>query len=422
MSSRYHGFSNSIPKVNQMTERGEKESFLSGIKVLDLADEKASFCSKVLADMGAYVIKVEPPGGDSSRDIGPFFDDIPHPEKSLFFWYHNTNKRGITLNLEHNAGRDIFCKLLKNVDVVVETFAPGYLRDLELDFESLCSINPRVILVSVTGYGQDGPRRNLPSCDLIASAMGGQMYVSGAPSTPPLKPFGEQSYYTASLIAVIGILLALRKRRRTGKGEHVDISLQEAVISTLEHVMVRYFHDHMIPERSGGLYWNREFCIVPCKNGFMLISLFLQWETFVEWLNSEGMADDLMDEKWKNEEYRLQHLDHIVKVVKRWTQIHTKEELFEMGQVMGFPWAPVSSPSEVIESPQLKARGFFAPIDHPELGTVIHYPGLPYQCTPPMAMKRRRAPLIGEDNAPVFQGELGLSEKEIQRLARSRTI
>lgn len=405
-----------------MAESAEKESFLSGIKVLDLADEKASFCSKLLADMGAYVIKVEPPGGDSSRDIGPFFNDTPHPEKSLFFWYHNTNKRGITLNLEHKAGRDIFCKLLKNADIIVESFPPGYLRDLELEFESLCTINPRVILVSVTGYGQDGPRSNLTSCDLIASAMGGQMYVTGDPSTPPLKPFGEQSSYTASLYAVIGILLALRKRKRTGKGEHVDISLQEAVTSTLEHVMVRYFHDHMIPQRTGGLYWNHEFCIVPCKDGFMLVTLLQHWETLVEWMDSEGMADDLMDEKWKDQKYRLQHLDHIVEVVKRWTQIHTKEELFELGQVMGFPWAPVSLPSEVIESPQLKERGFFLPINHPELATVVYYPRLPYKCTPPMAMKRRRAPLIGEDNARVFQGELGLSEKGIQRLARKGTV
>lgn len=395
---------------------------LRGITVLDLADEKASFCSKLLADMGARVIKIEQPGGDPSRTIGPFFNDTPQPEKSLFFWYHNTNKLGITLNLEHNAGRDIFHKLLTNADIVVETFPPGRLRDLGLDFESLGRINPRVILVSVTGYGQEGPRRHLPSCDLIASAMGGQMYVSGSPTTAPLKPFGEQSYYTASLTAVIGTLLALRKRRRTGKGAHLDISLQEAAISTLEHVMVRYFHDHMIPKRTGSLSWNHEFCIVPCKDGFMLLTLLRQWESLLEWLDSEGMADDLRDEKWNDEQYRLHHLDHIVAVVKRWAQTHTKEELLQMGQAMGFPWAPVSSLREVAESPQLRERGFFVLIAHPELGTAIPYPRLPYICTPPMTMSQRRAPLIGEDTARVLQGELGLSEEELQRLARQGTI
>ena len=422
MTRAEFSFSNSLPKGNDMTERGEKESFLSGIKVLDLADEKASFCSKLLADMGAYVIKVEPPGGDSSRDIGPFFNDTPHPEKSLFFWYHNTNKRGITLNLEQHAGRDIFCKLLKNADIVVETFTPGYLRDLELDFESLCTINPRIILVSVTGYGQGGPRRNLTSCDLIASAMGGQMYVSGAPSTPPLKPFGEQSYYTASLYAVIGILLAIRKRRHTGKGEHVDISLQEAVTSTLEHVMVRYFHDHIIPERTGSLYWNHEFCIVPCKDGFMLVTLLQQWETLVEWMDSEGMADDLMDEKWKDEAYRLKHLDHIIEVVKRWTKAHTTNELFEIGQLMRLPWAPIQSPKDVLQSPQLKARGFLSPVEHPEIKKQVPYPNPPFGYSSLEPKSHGRAPLIGEHNTEVLRGELGLTDKDIERLRSEGVI
>jgi crotonobetainyl-CoA:carnitine CoA-transferase CaiB-like acyl-CoA transferase len=171
--------------------RESTNNLLSGITVLDLADEKASYCSKLMADMGARVIKIEQPGGDPSRTIGPFFNDTLQPEKSLSFWYHNTNKLGITLNLEHSDGRDIFRRLLTNADIVVETFPPGRLRDLGLDFESLGKINPGVILVSVTGYGQNGPRRHLPSCDLIASAMGGQMYVSGAPSTAPLKPSGS---------------------------------------------------------------------------------------------------------------------------------------------------------------------------------------------------------------------------------------
>jgi crotonobetainyl-CoA:carnitine CoA-transferase CaiB-like acyl-CoA transferase len=252
--------------------------------------------------------------------------------------------------------------------------------------------------------------------------MGGQMYVSGAPSTAPLKPFGEQSYYTASLMAVIATLLALRKRRRTGKGAHLDISLQEAVISTLEHVMVRYFHDHQIPKRTGSLSWNHEFCIVPCKDGFMLLTLLRQWDSLLEWLDSEGMADDLRDERWNDEQYRLHHLDHIIAVVKRWTQTHTKEELFQMGQAMGFPWAPVSALKEVAESPQLRERGFFVPIAHPELGTDIPYPRLPYICTPPMTMKQRRAPLIGEDTGRVLQGELGLSDEELKRLAHQGTI
>ncbi len=307
-----------------MTRLGKKESKLKlkfkeessgplkSIQVLDLADEKASFCSKLLADMGAYVIKVERPGGDPSRKIGPFLGNLPHPERSLFFYHNNINKFGITLNLEHSAGREIFCRLIKRMDVVVETFAPEYLKGLGLGFDVLEEINPKLILVSVTGFGQNGPRYQYKSCDLVASAYGGNMYISGSPSTPPLKPFGEQSYYTASLFAAIGILLALRKRIHNKKGEHIDISLQEAVVSTLDHVMVRYFYEKIISKRQGSLYWNDSFCILPCKDGDILFPLFYQWETLVEWMDHEGMAEDLRNEKYCEEEYRIKHLHHVI--------------------------------------------------------------------------------------------------------------
>jgi formyl-CoA transferase len=198
--------------------------------------------------------------------------------------------------------------------------------------------------------------------------------------------------------------------------------LQEAAISTLEHVMARYFRDQRIPKRTGRLSWNNEFCIVPCKDGFMLLTLFRQWDSLVEWLDSEGMADNLLDGRWNDEQYRLKHLDHIIAVLKPWAQTHTKEELFEMGQAMGFPWAPVSPIKEVAESPQLKERGFLLPVAHPDLGTTVPYPRPPYICTPPVTMNQRRAPLIGEHNDLVFRGELGISEEEMQRLVRQGTI
>lgn len=405
-----------------MVVEGENNGLMGGIRILDFADEKASFCSKLLADMGACVIKVEKPGGDTSRGIGPYWKDLPHPERSLFFWYHNSNKLGITLNLEKRSGREIFCRLLERTDIVVETFPPEYLKKLGLDFGELNKINPRLILVSVTGFGGDGPRSGHKSCDLVASAVGGQMYVSGSPSTSPLKPFGEQSYFTASLFAAIGILLALRKRDQNGKGDHIDISLQEAVASTLEHVMIRYFYDHIVPKRRGNLYWNDEFCIVQSKDGFILLTLLQQWETLVEWMESEGMAEDLIDERYKNEEYRRLHRDRIVEVVQQWTRTHTTAELFELGQLLRFPWAPVTIPQEVLESPQLKARGYFVDMDHPEINASLRYPGLPFTFSSVSLKRWRRAPLIGEDNTQIFQGELGLSKKEMKILSSEGAI
>lgn len=405
-----------------MKTNGQQDGLLTGIHALDLADEKASFVSKLLADLGARVIKIEKPGGDQSRKIGPFLNNSPHPERSLSFYYNNTGKASITLNIEHKEGKKIFLRLVERTDVVVETFPPGYLDELGLDFEVLCKTNPKLILVSVTGFGQDGPRRKFKSCDLVASAFGGQMYVSGSPSTPPLKILGEQSYFTASLFGAIGILLALRKREQSGKGEHIDISLQEAICSTLEHVMIRFFYERIIPKRQGGLNWNRTFCILPCKDGFIHLTPYQHWETLIEWMETEGMAADLTDEKWKNEEYRSSYLDHVLEVLGKWTKTHTVDELVELGQLMGFPWAPVHSPSKVLDSPHLKARGFFIDIDHPEINAALKYAGLPYKFNSKFSIPRKRAPLVGEDNAQIYLEELGLSEKELQSLSSSNTI
>ena len=405
-----------------MEVKGQKQNLLDEIRILDLADEKASFCSKLLADMGAHVIKVERPGGDSSRKLGPFFGNSPHPERSLFFYYHNTNKRGITLNIEHPMGKEIFLRLVKRADIVVETFPPGYLENLKLCFEILKETNPKLILVSVTGFGQKGPRSQYKSCDLVASAFGGQMYVSGSPSGPPLKSIGEQSYYSASLFAAISILLALRKRVQSGKGEHIDISSQEAVASTLDHVMVRYFYDRIIPKRQGNLSWNHSSFVLPCKDGHIHLTISTGWETLIEWIASEGMAEDLVDEKWKDEEYRLRNIDHVIDILQRWTQTHSSQELFELGQSMRFPWAPVYSPEQVLESPQLKERGFFIDIDHPEMGTTLKYPGIPFQLSSTSLNRWKRAPLIGEDNVQIYQKELGFSDEELQRLSSFNVI
>jgi crotonobetainyl-CoA:carnitine CoA-transferase CaiB-like acyl-CoA transferase len=261
---------------NRQKMGNEKDSLLKGLRILDLADEKGSFCSKILADLGARVIKIEKPGGDPARKKGPFLKDTERPHPSLSFLYNNTNKLGITLNLERSEGRELFLRLTRECDVVVETFSPGHIEELDLGYEVLKKTCPGLILVSISGFGQSGPRKSHKSCDLVASAFGGQMYVTGAPPSTPLKIYGEQSYYSASLFAAIGILLALRKRRLTGQGDHIDISLQEAVTSTLEHVMVRYFFENIIPDRQGSQHWNHLFHVLPCKDGFIQLTLFEQ--------------------------------------------------------------------------------------------------------------------------------------------------
>jgi crotonobetainyl-CoA:carnitine CoA-transferase CaiB-like acyl-CoA transferase len=398
----------------------KKEMLLTGLRILDLTDEKAGFCSKLLADMGARVIKVERLGGGVSRKSGPFADNIPDPEKSLSFFFNNTGKSGITLDIEHKEGRKIFLELVKRNDAIVESFSPGYLATLDLDFESLIRTNPKIILVSVTGFGQAGPRRDHQACDLVAAAFGGQMAVTG--SDTPLKHYGEQSYLTASLFAAIGILIAVRKQRRTGKGEHLDISIQEAVTATLEHVMVRFFYEQSISKRQGSLHWDNRFHIFPCKDGFIQMTLFDKWETLVEWVDSEGMAQDLKDKQYNAENFRVRQLDHIIAVLGKWTQTHTKSELFELGQLMQFPWAPVQSPREVVESPQLIARDFFQDTDQTKKNILKKCPRIPFTLNPSHSSPIKPAPCIGEDNVQIYHKELGLSQKELNQLASQGVI
>jgi len=400
----------------------EDKAALTGLRILDLADEKASFCTKLLGDLGAEVIKVERPGGDKSRAMGPFWGNTPHPEKSLSFWHNNTSKLGITLNLDSEEGQNIFRRLAQRTDVIVESFPPGYLDKLGLSYQTLSEPNPGLIVASVTAFGQSGPYREYHSCDIVAAAVGGQMYVCGAPDTPPLKPGGEQAYYLASLFGAIGILLALRQRKQSGRGQHIDVSLQEAVASALEHVMVRHYYEGIVSRRQGSRHWNNSFCLLPGKDGYILLSPFMQWETLVELLDNEGMAADLKDEKWREERYRTQNLDYIIQILERWTITHTTAELFELGQLMRLPWAPVASPAEVANSPQLNARNFFVSVAYPEDNISLTYPGAPYKFSRTPWKIQQRAPLIGEHNTWVYAQELGFSQEELDGLAARKVI
>ena len=232
-------------------------------------------------------------------------------------------------------------------------------------------------MVSVTDFGQSGPYRDHKSCDLVAAALGGWMSVCGDSELPPLKPFGSQAYHSASLFAANGILLALWHRHTTGRGQYIDVSVMECVAATLDHVLVRYFYEGTVARRQGSLHWNGAFRVFPCRDGYILLSLFQQWETLVEWLESEGMAEDLADEKWLDREVRLQSLDHIIDVLQKWTSSHTVAELVEKGQLMRFPWAEVASVSQLLNSPHLAERSYFGEVECPETGIRYKSPGAP---------------------------------------------
>ncbi len=379
-------------------------SILDGCRVIDLADEKGLLCSRLLADMGAEVIRIQKPGEEVSQV------------------YANFGKRCISLNIENQAGRRLLMQFVPQVDVIVESFSPGYLDSLGLGYPALSRINPRLILASITGFGQTGPDRLKKSSDLVASASGGQLYVCGEPGQPPLKPYGSQTYFTACLFAANGILLALWRRHTSGKGQQIDISIHECVAATLDHVLVRYFAEGEVAQRQGSLYWNKAFRIFPCRDGHILLSLFQNWNTLVEWLASEGMAADLSDRKWMDPNERENNIDHIIDVLEKWTLSHTVNELLEIGQLMRFPWANVASISEVVSSPQLNERGYFVEAFDPDSGKRYKFPGSPVKMSASPWEVSSGIPRTGEYNREFYLSVLGLTEKEFGRLIEEGVI
>lgn len=386
----------------------KRDTTLSGYRVLDLTDEKGMLCSRFLAGMGAEVIRVEKAGEDSAR--------------SPYFIANNLGKRSVTLNLAVEPGQEIFRRLVKTADVVVESYQPGYLAASGLGYSELSQINPRLIMASITDFGQGGPYRDYQSCDMVASALGGQMNVCGEPGLPPLKPFGNQAYYSAGLFAAIGIQLALWNRHTSGRGQYLDVAVQESVAATLDHVLVRYFYQGVVARRQGSLLWNNAFRLFPCRDGYILLSLFQQWETLVEWLDDEGMAADLADEQWLDREKRLEQLDHIIEVLEHWTRTHSVAELVEKGQSMRFPWAEVTTIPGLMDSPQLKERGFFVELEQPESGKKYQYPGAPCRLSRSPWRTGTQAPSPGEHNIQVFHGELGLSQPALETLLKEGVI
>lgn len=379
-----------------------RRSILEGILVLDLADETGSFCSKLLADLGAEVVKIEPPGGDPSRRLGPYYTANPGGEPlSLSFFYNNLNKKSIVLDLTTAEGKRFFEKLAEKADVLVDTCQQDRMYSLIPGTEILRHRNPELVHLSITPFGQSGPKAARHSSDTTLSALGGQAFVCSDGSGAPAKLSGMQTWYTASLFGAVSILIHLQKRKRIYRGDFIDLSIQEAVASTLDHVMVDYFADGRIVRQQNSLSRDGNFSVVPCKDGHILLTIFRNWDTLVEILASENMVKDLLDQEWKIPDYREKHFEHILQVVKEWAGRHSKQELFELGQAMGFPWAPVATAREVLESPQLQSRRFFS-VRYVS-GKKANFPGLPFWFNSWTPISPAPPPLPGQHNEEIIQ-------------------
>jgi benzylsuccinate CoA-transferase BbsE subunit len=413
---------------------GEKQGgALSHIRVLDLTDEKGQLCGKLLADLGADVIKVEPPGGDPARQKGPFFHNEPDKEKSLFWFGHNLNKKSLTLNIENPTGRQILKKLVRRVDLVVESYAPGYMATLGLGYNELKAENPRIILTSITPFGQTGPYANYKAYDLILMAMSGYMFTCGDADRPPVRITVGQAYAAAGVQAAVGSLLALRYCSLTNKGQHVDIAMRECLPSGGFDV---YFWeaDGSIGQRLGLRHRRASIYIRdlwPCKDGYIgwrLMVGMLGAPTaykLVAWMESEGMAGELKEVKWESvdmTQLTQEQMERWENIIIPFFKKHTKAEIYDMALKKGMLMAPAYNVSELLDYPQLSERDFWANINYPELGGNITHPGAFCKMSESPLVSPHRAPLIGEHNEEIYLNELGLSDQDLARLKEQGII
>ena len=408
---------------------------LSGLRILELADEKGEFCGKLMADLGAEVIKIEPPGGGSSRTVGPFLDDLPDRERSLSFWHYNTSKRGITLNLETEDGRSLFRRLASTADVILETLAPGYMPSLRLGYEDMKELNPRLVFCSLTPFGQTGPWRDYNTSDLLHLAVGGQMGCCGydeedLPDGPPVAGGGGQAWHIGGHYACMAIVAALMYRTETGRGQYIDASIHDSCALTTEFHVANYIYTGAVPLRQTGRHASatrRPPAQFLCKDGkYMHASVgqlsARQIGALAEWMDTHGLAGDLQDPSYQDPKVVREKVSHIGDLLTAFAANLTAEELAYGGQERRFGWGAVRTPEDLIEDGHLQDRGFWIEVEHPELGRSFKYPGPAgiYNGSPWRI--KRRAPLIGEDNIDVYCGELGLQPAELALLAESKVI
>ncbi len=431
-----------------MADPGETPGTLSDIRVLDLAGEPGWYCGKLLAELGADVVKVEPPGGDPGRRIGPFYHDEVDPEKSLYFFAHNSSKRSITLNIATADGQALLRRLAATADVVIETFSPGFLDGIGLGYQALSQVRPGIILASITGFGQWGQHSHYKAPDIVAVAMSGIMYIAGFPEDPPNRPYGNQSHYCASIQAATGVLTTLLHRDGSGQGQHVEVSMQEA-LSLNQETAVQYWDIRGdLRRRVGNERRMPGIGVYQTQDGYLTFFVGLPgfgapWPTLLEWMAEEGMAEDLDSPDWRqvfaqmdlrliaqlyfgsDAELSAQwkpRLSHVDGVLDRFVRTHTTQAMYEEAQRRGLLVAPCDTPKDVVGNPQLNFRRWFTELAHPELAATLTYPGPPYRlCETPWRL-RCRPPLIGEHNHEVYCQGLGLSVDQLAALSGAGVI
>ncbi|MBI2908603.1 MAG: CoA transferase [Chloroflexi bacterium] len=382
---------------------------LSGLLVLDLSHGiSGAYCTRLLAGLGAEVIKVEAPGGDEARRMGPFPTDIPDLEQSGLFLYLNTGKKSVTLDLSSATGISILKALVKATDILVEGYAPSVLPGLGVGYDSLEFINPALIMTSISYFGQTGPYRDYQGSDLVALALGGLMDVTGEPDREPLKPGGFQAEYQAGINAAVATMTALYYRDETGLGQHIDVSVVECIASITEGATLSYAYNKVLRRREGSRHHTAcPSVILPCRDGYVHIHAPADWDAFARFVG----APRLMNSEFKASPRR--HADEIEAILMDWVKDKTRDEVFHAAQEWRLPFAKVMGIDELFDDPQYLARAFFVDVEDPQAG-VLRQPSAPFRMSTPW--QAGRAPLLGEHNEEVYCQGLGYSREDLVRL------
>lgn len=412
----------------------EKEhSALWPFRVLDLTDQTGGFCTKALAALGADVIVVEPPGGHPSRRIGPFYHDEPDPEKSLHWFTYNLNKRSITLNIECATGQELFKRLVRTADFVVECFRPGYLDRLGLGYAELSATNPRIILTSITPWGLMGPYSQFKSSNLVCSAVSGFMSVCGDEDRPPVQVSTPVAYIMAGLVAATASMVAHWHRERTGEGQHVDVSAQEALMLQNLPYSLWLKGRGVIPVRTniGATVplMTRHQRTFECKDGLVISATTVSRgrQPLRDWLASEGLAGDLFDSKWDpifvdGRPVSKEQKEHIDGLVQALASKYTRDEFMFQAQKRKIQATKVQGVDDVMRDQHLQEREYFVEVEHPEIHDSIVYAGAPFKSDELFWRYWRRAPFIGEHNREIYMEGLGISRQELVVLKEEGVI